>query len=276
MSHSFQLVDVFTSGPQSGNPLAVVFEADDLPVERMQAFAQWMNLSETAFLMAPTHPAADYRVRIFTPRGEMAFAGHPTLGSCHAWLSSGEVPGGDAFIVQECGVGLVRLRRRGDDLAFAAPPLRMEEVVPAMLARVQSALGLLDGQVLAACSLDNGAPWLALLLDSAASVLAVEPDWAALAELPELGLVGPHGADHFEVRAFAVPSGIPEDPVTGSLNAALGQWLMGEGRAPRTYTVSQGTRLGRAGRVSLDHDGQDLWVGGAVRTDVTGALDGGW
>jgi len=272
MSHPFKLVDVFTSGPQTGNPLAVVFGAEGVETARLQAFANWMNLSETAFLLPPTRPEADYRVRIFTPRGEMPFAGHPTLGSCHAWLETGgQSQGGDA-IIQECGVGLVRLRRSGATLAFAAPPLRMEAVEEALLQKVLAALGLDASRVQATRFLDNGAPWLALLLREAGDVLVLEPDASALASLPEIGVMGPHGPDTFEVRAFAVPSGILEDPVTGSLNASLAQWLIGEGRAPRHYTAIQGTRLGRSGRVSVVQEGGETWIGGAVRTDVEGVL----
>ncbi|MBP1628365.1 MAG: phenazine biosynthesis protein PhzF [Holophagaceae bacterium] len=272
MSHPFKLVDVFTSGPQTGNPLAVVFGAEGVETARMQAFAHWMNLSETAFLLPPTRPEADYRVRIFTPKGEMPFAGHPTLGTCHAWLEAGGKPKGGDTILQECGVGLVRLRRDGDTLAFAAPPLRNEAVGEDLLQEVLAALYLDPSRVEAVRFLNNGAPWLSLLLQDAADVLALEPNAAALASLPEIGVIGPHGPGSFEVRAFAVPSGILEDPVTGSLNASLAQWLIGEGRAPARYTAIQATRLGRSGRVSVAQEGGETWIGGTVRTDVEGAL----
>ncbi len=272
----FSQVDVFTETALLGNPLAVVHGADALGAERMQAFARWTNLSETAFLLAPRDAAADYRVRIFTPGGELPFAGHPTLGSCHAWLEQGGAPRDRGMVVQECGVGLVRIRREGARLAFAAPALTVAEVEPALLAAVQAALGLPDGAVQAARWLDNGPRWLALRLDSAAAVLAVEPDHAALKPLAKVGLVGacPAGSPcDVEVRAFASMVGIDEDPVTGSLNAGLAGWLIEAGVLPDRYTAGQGTRLGRAGHVSIAREAGTVWVGGAsvtcVRGDVT-------
>ncbi len=272
----FSEVDVFADGPLSGNPLAVVHDADALDDASMQAFARWTNLSETTFLLRPTSDAADYRVRIFTPGGELPFAGHPTLGTCHAWLGAGGRPRDRSAVVQECGVGLVRIRRDDDGAAFEAPPLRIEEVDPALLDGVLRAIGVDRQHVREGRLLDNGPVWLGLLLDSAARVLAIEPDHAALKHLAKVGVIGPHEAGapaQFEVRAFAAPIGIPEDPVTGSLNASLAQWLIPLGHAPSRYLVSQGARVGRGGRVRLERteDGV-VWVGGRSVTRIRGTV----
>ena len=272
---AFTQVDVFTDQPLRGNPLAVVHGADGLSDAQMQAFAQWTNLSETSFLLQPSDPAADYRVRIFTPGGELPFAGHPTLGSCHAWLGAGGQPRARGMVVQQCGVGLVRVRLNGEQAAFAAPPLQMEAVDGSTLDGVLAALGLQRDQVRASQWLNNGPKWLGLLLDSADTVLAIEPDHAALKTLAKVGVVAPHapGSEcQFEVRAFAASVGIPEDPVTGSLNAGLAQWLIGTGLAPARYVAAQGQRLGRAGRVSIEQDGHTLWVGGHSVSCIRGEL----
>jgi PhzF family phenazine biosynthesis protein len=272
---TFTQVDVFTDQPLKGNPLAVVHGADSLSDAQMQAFAHWTNLSETTFLLRPTDPAADYRVRIFTPNGELPFAGHPTLGSCHAWLQSGGVPRVRGTVVQQCGVGLVRIRLGETGAAFAAPPLKMEPVDEATLGRVLLALGLAREAVQAAQWLENGPRWLTLRLASAEAVLAVEPDHGALKDLAEVGLVGPYpegSPSQFELRAFAAVIGVPEDPVTGSLNAGVAQWLIDSGVAPKRYVASQGQRLGRAGRVHIEHDGRTLWVGGQSVSCVRGEL----
>ena len=268
MNARLQLVDVFATGALTGNPLAVVSGAEGLSTARMQAFARWINFSETTFLLPPTHPDADYRVRIFTPGGELDFAGHPTLGTCCAWLQAGGQPRNPGEIIQECGVGLVRLRREADRLAFAAPALNDATVEPALLEDIRKALGLKPAQIRASRHLDNGTVWVGLMLDRADEVLALEPDQAALKHLPKVGVIAPHanndkggGAD-FEVRAFPVSVGIAEDPVTGSLNASLAQWLMREGLAPQRYTVAQGTRLGRAGRLHIAREGAETWIGG--------------
>ncbi|UFN50038.1 PhzF family phenazine biosynthesis protein [Roseomonas sp. OT10] len=270
---AFRQVDVFTDRPLRGNPLAVVLGAEGLEEAVMARFANWTNLSETTFLLPPTTPEADYRVRIFTPFGELPFAGHPTLGSCHAWLEAGGVPRG-AEVVQECGIGLVRIRRTAGGLAFAAPPLRREgPPEPALLADLTAALGLEPGSVLAASWVENGPDWLGLLLPSRAAVLAVRPDFAALGRR-RIGLVGAWDpaadgtAAQFEVRAFT--AGGYEDPVTGSLNAGLARWLIGAGIAPDRYVASQGTVLGREGRVFVERDGAEIWIGGAVTTCITG------
>lgn len=270
----FRQVDVFTDQPYLGNPLAVVMDGDGLSDEQMQQFARWTQLSETTFLLPPTDPEADYRVRIFTPGGELPFAGHPTLGSCHAWLAAGGQPRGEA-VVQQCGVGQVRVRRDGDRLAFEAPPLRRGPVEPALLSAVLDALGLGPEELLASQWLDNGPQWLALVLASAARVLALEPDHAALKTLAKVGVVGAHPAGAeclLEVRAFASALGIAEDPVTGSLNAGLAQWLIADGLAPASYVAAQGTRLARAGRVHIAQREGRVWVGGATVTCVEGSV----
>jgi PhzF family phenazine biosynthesis protein len=301
----FKQVDVFSATPYFGNPLAVVLDGSGLDDEAMLRFARWTNLSETCFLLPPTFASADYRVRIFTPGGELPFAGHPTLGSCHAWLQAGGQPRGGDVIVQECGLGLVRIRREtlasSQRLAFAAPPLKRSATSPALLARVAAALGLKASQILATQTLDNGPRWLALLLDSPESVLQLTPNHLALASLQiEVGvaafypapetppLIGRRNrearafgaqaappaiadAPDLEVRAFAACMGTPEDPVTGSLNASLAQWLMAEGYAPERYQVSQGVCLGRAGQLSIERDANgQVWVGGESVTCVDG------
>ena len=303
-SRPYKQIDVFTATPYFGNPLAVVLDGTGLDDDAMQRFARWTNLSETTFILPPTDAGrtagADYRVRIFTPGAELPFAGHPTLGSCHAWLEAGGIPrasgaAGDTHpervIVQECGVGLVRLRQRGNLLAFAAPPLQRSTPSPALLAKVAAALGLKAPQILAAQLLDNGPVWLGLLLDSPDTVLALEPDHLTLKHLGqkvgvasvnrsqdaiqlisrssrEAKAFGGHDAQalaepDLEVRAFVAPVGVNEDPVTGSLNASLAQWLIEAGELPARYVASQGTALGRAGRVHVERDAQgQVWVGG--------------
>jgi PhzF family phenazine biosynthesis protein len=260
----FTQLDVFTAVPLKGNPLAVVHAADGLDDAQMQAYARWTNLSETTFLLAPTDAQADYRVRIFTPDRELPFAGHPTLGSCHAWLAAGGRPRADDMVVQQCGVGLVRVRRDGTRLAFAAPPLRRSgEVDAATLAAIARSLRIAPGAIRAAQWVDNGPGWVAAMLGSRDELLALKPDFAAMGEL-ELGVVAPWpgGAADFEVRAFLPTLGVQEDPVTGSLNAGLAQWLIGSGRAPARYVASQGSALGRAGRVYVEQVGADVWIGG--------------
>ncbi|WP_166849271.1 PhzF family phenazine biosynthesis protein [Isoptericola sp. BMS4] len=274
MSHAFRQVDVFASGPLTGNPVAVVHDADDLTDEQMAAFARWTNLSETTFLLAPTDPAADYRVRIWTPGGELPFAGHPTLGTAHAWLEAGGTPRDAAAVVQECGVGLVTVRRDDAGLAFAAPPLRRSgSVAPEDLARIARALRVPVSAIGDAAWVDNGPGWVAALLDDAAAVLALEPDMAAFGDL-KIGVVGPYGPGEsdaaVEVRAFVPGIGVPEDPVTGSLNAGIGQWLAGD-LLPSRYVASQGTAMGRRGRVHVAREAADLlWVGGAAVTTISG------
>jgi PhzF family phenazine biosynthesis protein len=274
---SFQQVDVFSSQPLKGNPVAVVLGADGLSDTKMSAFANWTNLSETTFLLRPTVPGADYRLRIFTPQSELPFAGHPTLGSCHAWLAAGGVPGGEE-VVQECGAGLIRIRRDGDRLAFLAPPLRRAgPVEEALLGRIAQGLRIAREQILGAQWVDNGPGWVAVMLGSRAEVLALQPDYAGLSGI-ELGVVGPWNASQdgqeaqFEVRAFVAGLGVTEDPVTGSLNAGLAQWLIGAGLAPSSYVASQGTALGREGRVHMRQAGEEIWVGGHAVTCIEGSV----
>jgi PhzF family phenazine biosynthesis protein len=273
----FTQVDVFTAEPYRGNPVAVVHDADGLTDAQMAAFARWTNLSETTFLLRPTDPAAaDYRLRIFTPGGELPFAGHPTLGSCHAWLAAGGRPARGGTIVQECGVGPVVLRRGAGGLQFAAPEPREDAPVDAStLDRVLAALALPADAVVDHRLLDNGPRWHVLLLDSADRVLGLRPDWAAI-EGVDVGVVGPHaegGETAFEVRGFAPGMGLTEDPVTGSLNASIGQWLIRTGRAPERYVAAQGTALGRAGRVHVERDADGtVWVGGDTVTCIEGTV----
>lgn len=273
---AFQQVDVFTETPLKGNPLAVVVAADGLSDEAMASLANWTNLSETTFLLKPTMPAADYRVRIFTPESELPFAGHPTLGSCQVWLNGGNTPK-QAHVVQECGAGLIKIRRDGERLAFAAPPLRRSgDVDRETLATIASGLRIKPQAIKASQWADNGPGWVAVMLASRADVLALEPDYPALAGL-KLGVVAPwRAADgdgaNFEVRAF-IPSRATEDPVTGSLNAGLAQWLISAGLAPDAYVAAQGTALGRAGRVHVRREGDDIWIGGKTITCIEGKLD---
>ncbi|WHA42212.1 PhzF family phenazine biosynthesis protein [Agrobacterium larrymoorei] len=272
-TYPFQQVDVFSAQPLKGNPLAVVCDADDWSDEQMAAFANWTNLSETTFLMKPTVPGADYRVRIFTPTGELPFAGHPTLGTCHVFLSRS---GGNAKneIVQECAAGLIKIKVSDGTLAFAAPPLRKSGPVDAdAIATVAAAFGLSCDVVVDANWTDNGPGWLSLLLKSRADVLGIRPDYVALGDF-KVGVVAPCSAEDgidadFEVRAFFE---YVEDPVTGSLNAGIAQWLIGAGIAPENYVASQGTALGRAGRVSVDKVNDDIWIGGKVTTLIEGSV----
>ena len=274
-SHRFTQLDVFTDVPLKGNALAVVHDALALGDERMRTFANWTNLSETTFLLPPTDPAADYRVRIFTTVRELPFAGHPTLGSCHAWLAAGGKPRSEHEVIQQCGVGLVRVRRDGGRLAFAAPPLVRSGAVNAeTLSHIARALRIAPSAIRASQWVDNGPGWVAVMLGSRAEVLALQPDFAAMLPL-EVGVVAPCPNDHdaqFEVRAFIPGGGPSEDPVTGSLNASLAQWLIGAGLAPSRYVAAQGTGLGRAGRVFIEQRDDGIWVGGGSVEVVTGQV----
>jgi PhzF family phenazine biosynthesis protein len=280
VTRPFRLVDVFGTDPLTGNPLAVIADAEGLSGEEMQRFANWLDFAETTFLLPPDDAVADYRVRIFTRERELPFAGHPTLGSAHAWLEAGGTPKRDGVIVQQCGVGLVTIRRDGDRLAFAAPPLlRGGAPDEADLARVAALLRIERGAILDAAWADNGPGWLAVMLASADAVLAVQPvpPPAGSARL-NVGVVGPHRPGSgvaFELRAIISPGhgNLLEDPVTGSLNASVGQWLFASGRASGRYLAAQGTRLGRSGRihVSQDADGQ-VWVAGTTRTLFGGRI----
>ncbi|MGP0222206.1 PhzF family phenazine biosynthesis protein [Paenarthrobacter sp. NCHU4564] len=274
-SRPFHQVDVFSGEPYKGNPLAVVVDAEGLSSQAMQGFANWTNLSETTFLLPATHPDADYKVRIFTGSEEFPFAGHPTLGSAHTWLEAGGVPKTDGVLVQECGAGLVRVKHDAGRLAFAAPPLtRFGPVGEEVRAQLMAGLQLADGALLDASWLVNGPRWIGVLLGSADDVLAIEPDLAALGEL-NVGVIGPHkegaGVD-FEVRTFFPGDAMIEDPVTGSFNAGAAQWLIGSGRAPREYVAAQGTVLGRAGRIHVRAEGDDIWIGGESTTCIQGTV----
>jgi PhzF family phenazine biosynthesis protein len=295
----FRQVDVFTTTALRGNPLAVVLDGQDLSDAQMQAFAAWTQLSETTFMLPPTPQGraagADYRVRIFTPGAELPFAGHPTLGTAHAWLAAGGQAQTPDRLVQECAVGLVTLRPTNGRYAFAAPPLQRTQPAPETLAAVLLALGLDAGEVLAAQHLDNGPHWLGLLLPDVATVLALEPDHAALKRLgvkvgvaarrqDAAGLIRRASREarafavqqdntDLEVRGFAAPIGVNEDPVTGSLNASLAQWLIAEGLMPPSYRVRQGTRLGRAGEVFVSQDASgQVWIGGDVAACIGGTV----
>jgi len=265
---------VFTDTPYLGNPVAVVLGADGLSTEQMQLFARWTNLSETTFVLMPRVSGADYLVRIFTPTGELPFAGHPTLGTCHAWLEAGGRPADPDAIVQECAAGLVTVRPGEAGLAFAAPPLvRSGPVEDAVTERVARGLNIARADIVDIAWADNGPGWVAVLLASAEAVLAVQPGVVDL----DVGVVGPYPSgspEAVEVRAFSPQVTSVEDPVTGSLNASLGQWLLASGRVTAPYVASQGTALGRRGRVhvSRDADGQ-VWVGGGTITCVSGTVE---
>lgn len=274
------VLDVFTAEPLKGNPLAVVVDADGLSDAQMAAYARWTNLSETTFLLPPTDPQADYRVRIFTPGGELPFAGHPTLGSCQAWRDAGGVSRRAGVVVQECGVGLVRVRQvegGPNRLAFAAPPLRRSgPAEPEVVAQVLRALRLSADAVLQVEWIDNGPGWLGVRLHDAAAVRALVPDYTAMRGL-NVGVVGAWpagGAVDVEVRAFVPDLGVPEDPVTGSLNAGLAQWLIGTGQLPARYVAGQGHALGRDGRVHAEHIAEGDWAGVWIAGDVTRCIAG--
>lgn len=278
MNRRFCTVDVFTATPLMGNPLAVVVDGEGLDDATMQRLARWTNLSETSFLLPPTNEGcaggADYRVRIFTPGGELPFAGHPTLGSAFAWLQHGGQPRTPGVVVQECGIGLVTVRQ-GERLAFNAPPLRRSGPItgPERQQAIQS-LGLQAEELLDLEWIDNGPGWMGARLASAERVLALRPDFARMHGL-KLGVIGPHapgGECAFEVRAFVPTLGVPEDPVTGSLQAGLARWLIGAGLAPTHYTAAQGAALGRAGRVHVEREGEAVWIGGDVLALVRGHI----
>lgn len=282
MRRRFAQVDVFSDVPHLGNPLAVVLDADDLTTEAMQRYARWTNLSETTFIVPPTNARADYRVRIFTTATELPFAGHPTLGTCQAWLAAGGAPRGKE-IIQECGIGNVRIRRMGpNQFAFAAPPLqRSGPLTETELARVAAGLGLDRKAIIDHAWCDNGAGWCAVMVADSSTVLSLQPNWERLhgldvgvvGAIKKIGAVAPSSHDDvaFEVRAFfPTAQGMAEDPVTGSLHAGLAHWLIEAGHAPENYVAAQGTAMGRRGRVMVStRDGQ-RWIGGAVTTCIEG------
>lgn len=279
MNHVFHMVDVFGAGTFAGNPLAVVADAEAIDDDLMQRITRWFNLSETTFLLPPTQAEADYRVRIFTLERELPFAGHPTLGSCSAWLAAGGVTRNPDEIVQECGAGLIRIRRSSGILSFAAPPLlRSGPVDAAKRAEVAQVLGIGEERIVDAQWVDNGPGWVGILLDSAEAVLALRPARHHPSRI-DIGVVGPHdpGRDvAFELRAFFSDQHgtLVEDPVTGSLNASVAQWLVASGRARPPYVAAQGTAIGRNGRIHVEQDsGGQIWIGGSARLLVTGTVD---
>jgi PhzF family phenazine biosynthesis protein len=276
-SRRYDAVDVFTAVPRKGNALAVVHDAAGVSDATMQSFANWTALSETTFLLPPTDAKADYRVRIFTPDRELPFAGHPTLGTCHAWLAAGGKPRNTNEVIQQCAAGLVRVRREGTRLAFAAPPqTRSGPVDAATLADIARSLRIARESIRASQWVSNGPEWVAVLLDSHDELLALKPDFPNLTPR-DVGAVAPLPKGHaaqFELRAFIGGSvGPNEDPVTGSLNASVAQWLIGAGLAPERYTAIQGTALGRDGRVYVERRGADIWIGGDCTPLVAGRVD---
>ena len=275
MHRRIRQVDVFGATPYAGNPVAVVLDGEDLTTEQMQRFAHWTNLSETTFVLEPSAPEADYRVRIFTPVAELPFAGHPTLGTCHAWLTAEGGSDGRDEIVQQCETGLVPVRRTLTGLAFSAPPLlHSGPVEEELVERIASVLGLERSEIVDSQWVDNGPGWVAVLLADADAVLDVRPGFSEL----DLGVVGPYPQGSplaFEVRAFFSKDGaLIEDPVTGSLNASLAEWLLRTGRASVPYVAGQGTALGRSGRVEVSRDSDGaIWVGGRTVTCVSGEVE---
>ena len=273
----FKQVDVFTTIPYHGNPVAVVMDGDDLSTEEMQRFASWTNLSETTFLFSPTVPEADYRVRIFTTDVELPFAGHPTIGTCHAWLEAGGIPNSDGFVIQECEAGLITLRN-DDGLAFAAPPLvKSGEVDDADLDDVCAVLGVKRSAIVDAAWADNGPGWVAVRLVDAEAVLALKPNMTARSAYT-IGVVGTHPTGStaaIEVRAlFKLGDSLgSEDPVTGSLNASIAQWLLGDGTLASPYVAAQGTAIGRSGRVHVNEADDEIWVGGDSVTCIDGTVN---
>lgn len=279
MPRPFRQVDVFGSGPCTGNPVAVVLDADGLSTEDMQRVSDWTNLSEATFVLPPSTPAADYRVRIFSLRNELPFAGHPTLGTARAWLDAGGRPATDGTVVQECGIGLVEVRLDGERLSFAAPPrIRSGEVDVALVAEVLAVLGVEAGSVLATEWLDNGPGWIGVLLDDVAALRSIDPDLGGRAGAWDIGVIAPTPDDpttSFALRAFFTDGTGPlrEDPVTGSLNAAAAHWLLSSGRATAPYVAQQGAALGRSGRVHVAADDHDIWIGGRADVVVTGEVE---
>jgi len=281
-TRAFAQVDVFSNTAYLGNPVAVVLDADGLTDDDMARLARWTNLSETTFVLPPTDPKADYRLHIFTPGGELPFAGHPTLGSAHAWLEAGGRPKNSEHLVQECAAGLITLRNVPDAdglerLAFEAPAtLHSGPIAEALLAEIVDALGISPDEIVAHEVVDNGPGWVCLQLTSAERVLQLEPKFAADSNLM-LGLVGAYpvgSAAAFELRAFAPKIGVFEDPVTGSLNASVAQWLYRTGAIAGSFVASQGARVGRQGTIALFQDDQGaVWVGGPTVTCITGTIN---
>ena len=278
MERRFRQVDVFGQDRCTGNPVAVVLDVDGLDDEAMRRFSVWSNLSECTFVLPPTVPDADYRVRIFSLNTELPFAGHPTLGTARAWLDAGGVPATAGVVVQECGAGLVPVRIDDGRLAFAAPPrVRSGPVDPETVAALTEILGIGRQQVVDAEWLDNGPGWIGLLLDHAKTVLDLRPNASAHPGRWDIGVIGAHNPGNetaFELRAFFTDGEGPlrEDPVTGSLNAAAAEWLIATGRASAPYVASQGTAIGRKGRISISNEDERLWIGGRAEVIVSGSI----
>ncbi len=273
--YSFQQVDVFTNRPLLGNALAVVHGADNLSDKQMTKFANWTNLSETTFLVNPINDSADYKVRIFTPNNELPFAGHPTLGSCFAWLSNGGIAKSKDVIIQECAIGLIKIRKDGSRLSFEAPELiKSGSLDDLTLKKVAMSLRIGVSDIINHQWVDNGPGWCAVMLKNAQQVLALDPDPQLLKDF-KIGVIGsyPDGSEtDFEVRAFAMPYGIYEDPVTGSLNAGIAKWLFNTNSVKDEYTVSQGKALGRDGKIFIQKIDNTIWVGGEIISCINGEL----
>jgi PhzF family phenazine biosynthesis protein len=269
--------DVFSPTPTQGNGLAVVVDAQGLSDQQFQSFAAWTNLAETTFLLPPTDPSADYKVRIFTPTREMLFAGHPTLGSCAAWLHTGGLPKQDGLVRQECGVGIVDIDVRAEKFAFVAPPTTIAPLPEEQFLAITEALEIAPDDVLHTAQLDNGPVWQVLQLASAEQVLATDSSRVRWPAFKLIGLIGAHttGGDcDYEVRMLAPSSGMSEDPITGSLNAAIAHWMLAEGRLPEPVVVAQGTKIDRHGRVSIrpDNDGDRILIGGDTHIVIEGTV----
>ena len=278
VSRRFFQCDVFTSVPTRGNGLAVVIDGQDLSDGSMQGFAAWTNLAETTFLLPPTVAEADYKLRIFTPAREMLFAGHPTLGSCAAWLHSGGRPQIASVVKQECGVGIVDIDIGGSIPAFAAPKTTVGPLPDNKLTAIMSALDLKPDRILRTAQLSNGPVWQVLELASAADVLAADSTKIRYPEFLGVGLIGAHAAGSecdYEVRMLGASSGMSEDPITGSLNAAIACWKYGSGEWQQPLTVAQGTCIGRSGRVSIRYDSKanTVWIGGQTCILIEGTLN---
>lgn len=268
--------DVFSPIPTSGNGLAVVVDGEGLSDEQMQTFAAWTNLAETTFILSPTEPVADYQLRIFTTSREMLFAGHPTLGSCAAWLHTGGVPKEKGLVRQQCGVGIVDIDVSQSQYAFVAPPTKIDAMPDQQLQAIIEALKIPAATVLSAAVLDNGPVWEVLQLETADQVLAVDSSLVKWPEDKPVGLIGAHGSNHecdYEVRMLAPSSGMSEDPITGSLNAALAHWLTSDGRIDASVTIAQGTKINRHGRVSVQLRGEDVLIGGDTHILIEGTVN---
>lgn len=267
--------DVFSPIPTQGNGLAVIVEAEGLSDNQLQTFAAWTNLAETTFLLPPTDPVADYKLRIFSPGREMLFAGHPTLGSCAAWLHCGGVPKKSGLVRQECGVGLVDIDVSAYPFAFVAPPTQIEALSDHRLLTITDALSIPASPILNSAQLNNGPTWQVLQLETAEQVLALDSSRVKWPEFTPVGLIGAHPAKHecdFEVRMLAPSSGMSEDPITGSLNAALAHWMQSNGQLERTITIAQGTNINRHGRVSIKPDGNQVLIGGDTHILIDGQI----